>query len=360
MSNKVKLNPIKTSNSTKPVPKAKAAVGAAKTLKGRPETKTALALFALYCDFASSALFYFSEILGDKYQSCGNASVDVVTAIGGGLLVLNILLAAFVSQYTIGVEFVSKKRMKRILNRGQSGPQGNAAPDAYQKKMANKASIKNNAFFPAVNMAFLVMTLVTDTLPSVGLTFHVANATGSTSSITDPVSLINLVVSLTGAVFKIEKALKSLLHLITSETAFEMRHARLTAGTSTKSDKRITGKMSKKQELVLAFALLWPTLFYYTLAVVPFVFTGFSPRALIFFIVRVEVLAVMAGQRGTDATAAEGKAALQKHLDADTTGETAFLLDRFPAKTELECCACCGKKSKRSAKVGVEAGVSKK
>jgi hypothetical protein len=186
-------------------------------------------------------------------------------------------------------------------------------------------------------MAFTVMTVASDTLPSIALTFHVALATGDIHSVTDPVSLANLAVSLANTAVKLALALRSLLHLITSDTAAEMRNQRLSAGAVTSAGKRITGKMTGRQELCLAAGLLCPALLYYTAALLPFVGSGFSPKSLLPFIVRVEALAVKCGQRGSDATTEECAVALRKHLESDVAGEMAFLLHRCPARGELDC-----------------------
>jgi hypothetical protein len=204
-------------------------------------------------------------------------------------------------------------------------------------------------------MAFTVMTVVSDTLPSIALTFHVALATGDISSVTDPVSLLNLAVSLINTVVKLALALRSLLHLITSDTAAEMRNQRMSAGAVTSASKRITGKMTKRQELSLAVFLLFPTLFWYAVALVPFICSGFSPKSLLPFIVRVETLAVKYGQRGSDATMEECAAALRKHLESDIAGETAFLMSRCPASGELGLCRCCRAKKTKGAKIRPEA-----
>jgi hypothetical protein len=124
------------------------AVGeAVKKQASRPQVKAALGLFSIYSDFATSLAFFSTNILGSKYQST-SASAPV-TAVALFLIVLNTLLGAFITQYTLGVEFVSKKRMKLILHRGHSGP---GKPDKYQQRMALKASVKHNAFLPAIQV----------------------------------------------------------------------------------------------------------------------------------------------------------------------------------------------------------------
>jgi hypothetical protein len=132
---------------------ASGAVKAAKAQAGRPQVKAALGLFSIFSDFASSFAFFFGKILGTEYQNSGSPLVEPVTALALVLIVLNALLAAFITQYTLGVELVSKNKQQRILQRGQCGHgKTRAAPDKYQQRMAAKASVKHNAFLPAVQV----------------------------------------------------------------------------------------------------------------------------------------------------------------------------------------------------------------